>query len=232
MNKELDWTAKQCMPTRAAVLKCQGIPKDVHLDARLESLVQQAETEFSRLAAPRALIAEISRDRFAEVYRGEGCNEPVAPVAEIFPGSEQLVLFVGTVGEAAERKVQYLFEQNDFAAGSMLDSVASAAADRIALLIENKVLNDFGDDSLSALAFSPGYCGWHVSGQRQLFDYLQPETIGVNLRPSYLMEPLKSVSGVVIVGAIGLFEFDDDYDFCAACRDRSCQNRRPTRLLE
>ena len=50
------------------------------------------------------------------------------------------------------------------------------------------------------LRYSPGYCGWHVSGQINLFNTLTPEKIGITLGESCLMNPLKSVSGVLVAG--------------------------------
>jgi hypothetical protein len=75
------------------------------------------------------------------------------------------------------------------------------------------------------LRYSPGYCGWHISGQRKLFDFLKPETIGISLRESHLMEPLKSVSGVVIVGPAGIHAFQDEYPFCERCKTHGCRER-------
>jgi hypothetical protein len=76
-----------------------------------------------------------------------------------------------------------------------------------------------------ALAYSPGYCGWHISGQKQLFAFLKPEQIGISLTKSCLMRPLKSVSGVVIVGHGSIHEFQDAYPFCERCRTHGCRDR-------
>ena len=75
------------------------------------------------------------------------------------------------------------------------------------------------------LRYSPGYCGWHISGQRRLFDYLDPGQIGITLRESFLMDPLKSVSGVLIAGPREIHRFTDDYDFCDQCDTRGCRQR-------
>ena len=75
------------------------------------------------------------------------------------------------------------------------------------------------------LPYSPGYCGWHVSGQGRLFGALCPEEIGIRLNASFLMQPLKSVSGVLVAGAPEIHDFDDDFDFCAECTTRECRVR-------
>jgi hypothetical protein len=75
------------------------------------------------------------------------------------------------------------------------------------------------------LPYSPGYCGWHISGQRALFRHLEPERIGITLNTSFLMQPLKSVSGVLVVGDPRIHEFDNDFDFCAECATLDCRAR-------
>ena len=78
------------------------------------------------------------------------------------------------------------------------------------------------------LRFSPGYCGWHVSAQKKLFEYLKPEEIGIGLNESCLMQPLKSISGVIFTGRMEIFEFDDNYPFCSDCTDHACRDRART----
>jgi hypothetical protein len=231
MREELTFTAADCKPPTAEILKCQGIPADTKVDKRIEALIEGALTDYLRVAQPRALLLEVSAADFDKIYAGEGDNESFTPVAEIYPQAERLALFALTIGEEISARIEWLFGQNDFAQGSMLDSVASAGADQVADLVERYYLERVvGSDSPVALRFSPGYCGWHVSGQRRLFAALQPDSIGLTLRASHLMEPLKSISGVIIVGQPSIFEFEDSYDFCAACQDHSCQERQPTGL--
>jgi hypothetical protein len=110
----------------------------------------------------------------------------------------------------------------------MLDSAASAAADRLTTLLGSHVAattDDARDDEGRTLAYSPGYCGWHVSGQRALFAFLGPEEIGVTIRGSGLMEPLKSVSGVLVTGPRKIHRFAPGFPFCADCREKPCRER-------
>lgn len=79
--------------------------------------------------------------------------------------------------------------------------------------------------STKLLRYSPGYCGWHISGQKALFAALRPEEIGISLRESFLMEPLKSISGVIVGGPGRIHEFEPSYPFCAECKSRSCRER-------
>jgi hypothetical protein len=75
------------------------------------------------------------------------------------------------------------------------------------------------------LSYSPGYCGWDISAQKKLFAYLQPKNIGIRLNDSYLMTPLKSVSGVLIDGKKEIHIFQNNFDFCESCKTHSCRER-------
>ena len=70
-------------------------------------------------------------------------------------------------------------------------------------------------------SYSPGYCGWDVSEQRLLFSLLPQGFCGVQLLPSCLMLPLKSVSTVVAIGPDVTYE---PYR-CNICRKRDCYRR-------
>jgi hypothetical protein len=92
------------------------------------------------------------------------------------------------------------------------------------------LVGDAGTRAWRALAYSPGYCGWHVTGQRKLFKYLRPEEIGITLNASCLMQPLKSVSGVLVVGPGHVHKFQPTYSFCETCREKQCRERIATVL--
>jgi hypothetical protein len=198
--------------------------------AAVEAVWRDAERLFAQLADPTGMLREIAAGDFARVYEGEGNNEPRTPVSDIAPQADRLALFAVTLGPRVTGEITARFEANDPALGSMLDSIASLAADALAERLGRRygaALADTGavGADARALGYSPGYCGWDISGQGKLFDFLRPQEIGITLRESYLMDPLKSVSGVVIVGPREIHEFDMDYSCCAACRTQSCRAR-------
>ena len=75
------------------------------------------------------------------------------------------------------------------------------------------------------LAYSPGYCGWPVTGQRRLFAALEPADVGITLTSSCLMRPLKSVSGVLVAGPLSLHGLGRGFPCCSACSDPVCRAR-------
>ncbi len=191
-------------------------------------------TACSCCAAPPGAFASIPLEEFASVYAGEGRNEPQTPLAAIFPRADELALFAVTLGSDVSRRIAELFQATEFALASLLDSAASESTERAADFVERRFLESLpaplasesaAPSPAAALRYSPGYCGWHISGQRALLARLEPERIGIRLRESFLMEPLKSLSGVIVVGPAEIHDFDASFPFCATCRTRTCRER-------
>ncbi|HUU45303.1 MAG TPA: vitamin B12 dependent-methionine synthase activation domain-containing protein [Acidobacteriota bacterium] len=230
MRQELRIPVGDVVPPVVAVLKAQAIPEGVTPDERISRLAEEAIATYRTLADPVGILMDVSRDEFETVYRGEGRNADETPLDRIRPSADSLALFVVTIGEKMCEEITRLFDVREFAPGSMLDAAASEGAELAAQAVElsyRQHLHERGrlDSDTGTLQFSPGYCGWHISAQRKLFDILHPEEIGITLNPSFLMHPLKSISGVIIAGPKEIFAFDDDFPFCAECRTHSCQDR-------
>ena len=217
-------------PSRDVVLRSQGIPPGAEVPERISRLIERARELYADLADPRALCAEIGRAEFAELYCGEGRNEKITPLERIIPLADRLALFAATMGGAVSLKIAELFSHNDPALAFMLDAIASERAELAAELAAHHYLERLVSSGAAlaptcVLSYSPGYCGWHVSGQRKLFGYLQPEAIGITLNDSCLMQPLKSVSGVLVAGSARIHDFDDSFEFCDDCATHGCRDR-------
>lgn len=135
-------------------------------------------------------------------------------------GSEAYALFVCTSGTDFEAYQQRLKQQGDMVRVFIADALGSVIAEHCADRMEESL-----QESIDKLGwhhtnrFSPGYCGWHVSEQQQLFPQFKGQTCGVHLTDSSLMVPIKSVSGIIGVGkevrkldyTCGLCTFDKCY---------------------
>ncbi len=238
MNTTLTFSSHEIAPEPEAVYGLQGIPATAQISSRVEALYAKALDRFGVTADPRGVVAPITKADFEDVYEGERRNEPTTPVGDIAPRADHLALFAVTLGPQISAQIEEGFRANDFAQASMLDSMASVAADRAAAALQDRYEDSLrrqgegplakspqSQNSLRVLRYSPGYCGWHVSGQRKLFDYLRPGRIGLSLRTSFLMDPLKSVSGVLVGGPKEIHDFPDTYDFCSDCDTRGCRER-------
>jgi hypothetical protein len=229
----LDIPVAEIEPTREAVLGSLGVPAHRAAGARTERLLDDAIAEFRELAEPRGIFAEIAAGAFAGVYEGDGDNEDRSPLLEIFPRADLLVLFAVTLGAPLSDRIAALFREGRPALGAMLDAVASEGAEFAAsrldrVVFEQAITEGRAIRGSALLRYSPGYCGWNLTGQRALFAALHPEEIGIRLNESCLMEPLKSVSGVMVIGPAEIHDFDNDYPFCTDCLTKDCRRRIQT----
>jgi hypothetical protein len=217
-------------PDRGKVLAQLGIPEGTELSDRIERLYGHAIGVLAVTIAPAGVIEEIPGDAFAAVYRGEGKNAPETPLAHIAPKAEHLALFAVTLGEPLSKAVAECFAGADFALGYTLDAMASVAADAAAVLAEQRYARalrarGWATPDGAVLRYSPGYCGWDITGQKRLFAALRPAPIGLTLTDSCLMQPLKSVSGVLVAGPRAIHRFPPNFEFCARCAERTCRDR-------
>ena len=228
MPQLVEFTAIESTPDLPTLLRQEA--QGGTASTRVRRLFADALAQFERLASPRGLVSAVSIQDFAEIYRGEGLNAPETPLGEIYPRAQRLALFAATSGDALSEEIGALFARGDPALGYALDVIASAATSRLADILAERFQslqrdrNALGPDGC-VLPYSPGYCGWHVSGQRRLFEALHPGTIGIELGASFLMRPLKSVSGVLVAGPPVLHRFKPTYPFCADCTTRECRPR-------
>jgi len=230
MRKDVVIAIDDVTPSISAVLNAQGVPEGVARDERITRLTQQAISIYQNLSDPVGIMMDISKIDFEAVYHGEGRNEDETPLSNIYLSSHNLALYAVTIGEDVCMEISRLFEKNDFALGSMLDSAASEGTEMAAQVVESYYrgyLMNMGrlGPTAGIMQFSPGYCGWHITAQKKLFEFLRPGEIGIELTESFLMRPLKSISGVIIVGPKVIFEFDDVFPFCSECDTHSCRDR-------
>jgi hypothetical protein len=224
-------------PSSETVLSAQGIPDGAAIPDRVAELVDEAFEIYAGHVDALGLRTEISIEEFGGIFRGEGRNATRTPLEGIFPRANQLALFAVTVGEAVCGEIRRLFRNGDPALGYALDTIASAGAESLVDALGLEYSQSISRSNSPApdvrvLPHSPGYCGWHVSGQGRLFEVLRPERIGISLNTSHLMQPLKSVSGVLVAADREVHDFDIDFDFCTECADQGCRERIQSVLFD
>jgi len=75
--------------------------------------------------------------------------------------------------------------------------------------------------------FSPGYCGWDVAEQHYLFSFFKDNFCGITLTESALMNPVKSVSGLIGIGEHVKYA---PYQ-CHLCDDKNCIYRKKSQMV-
>lgn len=208
-----------CMRTLEA---SEGSP----MSERVRTLIDGAGETFLRVAKPQGLWQPITAADFAAVHVGEGGNDADTPLEEVLEDARVLALFAATMGELVSNRIMALFAAGEVAEGYLLDQVASFAADEMAQEAARHFALEHGAGAAEGvLPYSPGYCGWNVSGQRALFARLAPAEIGITLNESCLMQPIKSVSGVLVLAPLEAHDVSPSFPCCASCATLECRER-------
>lgn len=227
MRRVHTFAPSRIVPSRDRLLLAAGIPAGHEPSARVSALLAEAVSLFLREARPRGVEEEVGRDDFLAVLSDGGRDGGEAAVDRVAPRARTFSLFAATLGAEVGARVASLFDQGDAPRAFLLDAVAAGAAERLserlagALLARLREEGRAGDET-RVLAYSPGYCGWRLEGQRSLFARLAPREAGIRLGAGGLMEPVKSVSGVLVAALAEAHRFRPDFDFCEGCEERTC----------
>lgn len=128
-------------------------------------------------------------------------------------------VFLCTAGKEISELSSLYMSQEDYQQGYIADIIGSVtvekAMDQIHLMLEKEMLSQ---NQRVTNRYSPGYCGWPVSNQRELFNLLPPHFCHVHLTDSSLMQPIKSVSGIIGIGT----EVKNNPYTCKMCNAKNC----------
>ncbi|MBN2167491.1 MAG: hypothetical protein JW717_14540 [Marinilabiliaceae bacterium] len=140
-------------------------------------------------------------------------------IASQLKHAEYAAVFYATIGNYVEKESKKMIETGDLLEGYTLDLIGSEAAEFMASSIHQTIKLEANKNNLNITnRFSPGYCNWDVNEQHNLFSLFNNNQIPVTLNNSALMNPIKSVSGLVGIGKEVIFK---PYS-CAKCSDKKC----------
>lgn len=133
--------------------------------------------------------------------------------------SQKIAVFVCTAGEGITQLANENSANGDVIMAYVLDTIGSIVADKTAVILQRELEKIVRIDSLNISdGFSPGYCDWSVAEQHKLFSLLPSSFCGITLSASALMQPVKSVSGII---GIGKNLSQKGYQ-CHWCTDKDC----------
>lgn len=142
-------------------------------------------------------------------------------ITSLLKGSERFALFAATAGMAFQEYQDDLKAEGDilkcFIADIIGTCIAEKAGDHMELLLEKELKGERHTNRLS-----PGYCGWHLTGQKALFRLMGGNPCGISLSDVCLMTPIKSISGIIGIGP----EVDVKKYGCQYCELETCYKRK------
>jgi hypothetical protein len=151
----------------------------------------------------------------------------VGPKADLLSPAQRVLVSLVSLGPALEQKVGELQAEGHHMKAYLLDSAGVAALGAVA-----ETLRCLVEDTARELGWgvgpslSPGsLVGWSLRGQRELCALLPLDEIGVRLNEHCVLEPHKSVSGLVGLGPE--YELAHVGSICKYCAlQKTCWRRR------
>lgn len=136
-----------------------------------------------------------------------------------FENAVSAAIFVCTAGGGISGLITGKTDTGNYLESYITDLIGTVAVEKCAERIRKKLEEDAGEEGLNITSsFSPGYCDWDVAEQQKLFKLLPDQFCGVKLSSSSLMNPVKSLSGIICAGP-DIFEAELP---CFRCRDWNC----------
>jgi cobalamin-dependent methionine synthase I len=105
----------------------------------------------------------------------------------------------------------------------ILDAIGSLTVEKAMDKIQENLIVEMSAGSMKiSNRYSPGYCNWHLSGQKSLFGLIDENPTGIQINDSCLMTPRKSISGIIGIGK----DLKHHEYGCAVCNNATCIYRR------
>ena len=145
--------------------------------------------------------------------------------------AEEAVIAILTIGSKIEEKSGVCFSQGDYLQGMIYDAIGSVALKDLKKSFFKKLCEKarIAEKGITC-GLSPGDGDWSIQDQTVIFKLVYGEPIGVSLKDSMMMTPVKSISVVYGMGK-GLAIPDEEHD-CTNCNLINCQFRAAPRQYD
>ncbi len=172
----------------------------------VKDLIGEILDDSSKVANVRAQYCLFDRIRFETETKSIVINNITFNIKNIvysqIKKSESVALFMCTAGEEVGKRSRKYMHERDLLRGYIYDVTGSEIAEAAADLMQSELEKSAVESGIRITnRYSPGYCGWNVSEQHKLFGLIPYNYCGIRLTESALMNPEKSVSGIIGLGS-------------------------------
>jgi hypothetical protein len=143
-------------------------------------------------------------------------------VAKELKNSINFALFICTAGHQISHQSQNLLTGENPVLGYVLDVLGTMIVESATDLLQIEIKRIAAEKDMQITnRYSPGFCKWSVADQHKLFFFFPMDCCGIYLTDSALMNPVKSVSGIIGMGKEVKFR---EYT-CNLCSQNDCLYR-------
>lgn len=122
-------------------------------------------------------------------------------IAKPFRKAACVAVFACTAGPEVKAACDAFFYRGESLMAYVMDILGTVVVEKAMDHITAELSKEAADTGwLTTNRYSPGYCGWHVQEQQKLWALLPSGFCGIHLNASSLMDPVKSISGLMGLG--------------------------------
>lgn len=171
----------------------------------ISDLISEALKEMEAICNIKAEYRILSGIHFNDTEKTIEINHLVFQIKKIVYGlikkSDSIAVFLCTAGEGIGIRCKKAMKAGDLLTGYIYDVIGSEIVESAADLMQNELEKTvISSGKKITNRYSPGYCGWDVAEQHKLFQLVPSNFCGIRLTESALMDPIKSVSGIIGIG--------------------------------
>lgn len=172
----------------------------------VKDLIEEILEESAEIASVRAQYCLFDNISFDNDTKSIAINSTIFNIKNIvyqqIKKSDSIALFLCTAGEEIGRRSRKAMHEKDLLRGYIFDVTGSELVEAAADLMQSELEKSAAESGIKITnRYSPGYCGWNVEEQHKLFGLIPDNYCGIRLTESALMDPEKSVSGIIGLGS-------------------------------
>ncbi len=215
------------------VLRYQGLTNDNQKRVPVE-IVQITREEIKQglhLFEPKGILDSVRIKQISvskkKIYLKNGCSLQFSnSMINLFEGIDSLIVGVVTIGSSLENQVSRFFTAGEYPRAIALDAVGTVAVRFFRDQLTSLACQESREQGMqTTTCFSPGSVDWNISQQKNIFQMIPVEKIGVSLTESYMMVPQKSLSWIIGVGRNIRLSSKNKHS-CQICQAINCQFRK------
>jgi hypothetical protein len=192
----------------------------------VKSLIEETLVESQEISNIKAQFIVFNEVHFEADTKTVGINKIKFQVGKIVFGqvkkADSVAVFLCTAGEEIGVRSRNAMKDRDFLKGYIFDIVGTEIVEAAADLMQGDLEKNMRDSGKKITnSYSPGYCGWDVTEQHKLFQLMPENYCGIKLTPSALMDPVKSISGIIGIGE----NVKNNPYTCRLCNQNDCVYR-------
>lgn len=226
INKTLQFDFKDLNLTVSQIENIIGFNEDddrEFVTDLIEELLKESE-EISKIKAQYSIFHDV---KFNNENKSVEIKNVVFDIKKIvfnqIKKSDSVAIFLCTAGEEIGIRSRKAMQERDMLRGYIYDVIGSEAVEATADLMQDDLEKAAKSIGLKITnRYSPGYCDWNVAEQHKLFELMPDNFCGIRLTDSALMDPEKSVSGIIGIGENVRF---NPYT-CGMCDMKDCIYRK------